>query len=78
MCQCRMAHLQASVRRLNILMLSAILKHTNKSDIVVYVARETRMVLETTECGDARKDGVGLEEGQRLCQSHALKMGALT
>lgn len=34
--------------------------HTNERNVILHVARETRVVLQTAECGNAGEDGVGL------------------
>lgn len=40
--------------------------HTDECNIILHIARKTRVVLETAECGYAREDGVGLFQDQ-LC-----------
>ena len=58
MCQCRMERLHVMIREQYLSLYNY--DHTNERNVILHVARETRVVLQTAECGNAGEDGVGL------------------
>lgn len=58
MCQCRMERLRFVIRQSHLSLNKY--DHTNERNVILHVAGETWVVLETAECGNAGEDGVGL------------------